>query len=266
MKCCRPAGHPCEPVSLGRLASEGGVGTVPLALLLKRKRRGVRLTPWRASGARGHRYLAVADRPRTGGSAVTGSSEQQAVPELSVSGRDELDALIPLIYGELRSLAHRQLLRFGPGDTLNTTALVHEAFVKLAGQTKIAFNDRDHFLRIAARGMRQILVDHARSRLAQKRGGGAAALSPLPDFATGVAVESQATALVALNEALTKLASLDERLARVVELRFFAGLSAEEVARISGVSLATVKRQTKTARAFLYREITDSAPPIEAEG
>jgi len=162
------------------------------------------------------------------------------------------DQLFRLIYRDLHARAHRQLARSRPGDTLSTTALVHETYLKLVGSTQQAYLDRGHFFAVAARAMRQILVDYARSRLAEKRGGGAPSSTLEPEQLAG---PQRSEDLIALDEALIELSRLDERLAETVELRFFAGLSVEEVAEARGVSPRTVKRDWRKARAFLYRTI-----------
>jgi len=177
----------------------------------------------------------------------------------NTGGRDALDALLPAVYRELRVLAHHQLSRFRPGETLNTTALVHEAYLKLVDHRHATFNDRKHFFTVAALAMRQIVVDYARQRCALKRGGGAPHAG-LDELDRGVgSVQAQATALTELDGALTVLAGVDERLVRVVELRFFGGLSVEEAAEVLDVSTATVKRDTRAARAFLAREMARAA-------
>ncbi|HEV8125922.1 MAG TPA: sigma-70 family RNA polymerase sigma factor [Gemmatimonadales bacterium] len=162
------------------------------------------------------------------------------------------DQLFRLIYRDLHARAHRQLARSRPGDTLSTTALVHETYLKLVGSTHQAYLDRGHFFAVAARAMRQILVDYARSRLADKRGGGARNSTLEPEQLAG---PQRSEDLIALDEALIELSQLDERLAETVELRYFAGLSVEEVAEARGVSPRTVKRDWRKARAFLYRAI-----------
>jgi RNA polymerase sigma factor (TIGR02999 family) len=167
--------------------------------------------------------------------------------------RDAFDRLLPMVYAELHGRAHRQLALRRPGDTLVTTALVHEAWLKLAGSAAQSWNDRIHFFAVASRAMRQILVDAARRKTAGKRGGGARALSLDP---ADLATPDRAEELVALDEALTRLAALDDRLARTVELRFFGGLSVEETAEALGVSPRTVKRDWRAARAFLYDAVT----------
>jgi RNA polymerase sigma factor (TIGR02999 family) len=184
---------------------------------------------------------------------------ERLLTDARCGGRETLDAIFPLVYQELHALARRQLGRFRPGATLNTTALVHEAYLKLVDGRRATFHDRKHFFTVAALAMRQIVVDHARRRAAGKRGGGAA--HTLLDEVDGsaVPVDGQATALLALDAALTRLGGLDDRLVRVVELRFFGGLSVEEVAEVLEISTATVKRDTRAARAFLAREVGGSA-------
>jgi RNA polymerase sigma factor (TIGR02999 family) len=180
---------------------------------------------------------------------------ERLLTEASLGRREALDDLLPLVYEELRGLAHHALRRFRPGETLNTTALVHEAYLKLVQTRRATFNDRKHFFTVAALAMRQIVVDYARRRTALKRGGGVRhALIEELDGSIG-SVDAQAATLVALDDALTKLAELDPRLVRVVELRFFGGLTVDEVAKLLDVSSATVKRDTRAARAFLVREI-----------
>ena len=170
-----------------------------------------------------------------------------------------LDRLLPLVYDELRALAARQRRRRGGPETLNTTALVHEAYEKLA-RAEAAWNDRTHFFRVAARAMRQVLVDYARAQQAAKRGGAA---TPLP-FETAEAVGAVVPAdrtdeVVALDEALDRLAALDPRQGEVVELRYFVGLTIPETADVLGLSPATVKRDWTAARAWLHREMSRAA-------
>jgi RNA polymerase sigma factor (TIGR02999 family) len=168
--------------------------------------------------------------------------------------RSALEKLFPLIYADLKQVAHRQLARGRPGETLNTTALVHECYIKLAGSAEQSFQDRRHFLAVAARAMRQILVDYARMGLAGKRGGGLKPATLEPETA---AVPDRAAELVALDEALTRLADLDARLAQIVELRFFGGLSVEETAEVLELSPRTVKRDWRKARAVLLDAIRE---------
>jgi RNA polymerase sigma factor (TIGR02999 family) len=165
-----------------------------------------------------------------------------------------LKTLIPLVYDELRRLARAQLRRERPGHTLQTTALVHEAYLRLAGQEKLSFESRGHLRAIAANTMRRILVEHARARRAAKRGGERARLT-LTD-GLGLAEESKPVDVLALDEALRRLAEVDPRASRVVELRFFGGLTVEETAEILGVSAPTIKREWALARAWLRREMS----------
>lgn len=161
---------------------------------------------------------------------------------------EALNRLIPLIYDELRQLAGRHMAREYGAQTLQATALVNEAWIKLAQQSQVDFQNRTHFFGAAARLMRQILVDHARARLARKRGGGVAKV-PLDE----AQVQAQAAdeSLLALDQALNALAALDPDQARMVELRYFSGLSIEETANVMHLSPATVKRHWNTARAWL---------------
>lgn len=162
-----------------------------------------------------------------------------------------LEELLPLVYDELRQLAHAQMRRERQGHTLQTTAVVHEAYLRLVDQRRVSFRGRAHFFGAAARVMRRLLVDHARRRLAEKRGGGAkAALNEAFAMAP-----SRATELVALDDALADLERLDSRQCRIVELRYFAGLTLEETAAATGVSPTTVKREWSVARAWLHRQL-----------
>lgn len=169
--------------------------------------------------------------------------------------------LTPLVYDELRELAHRQLLHERQGHTLQTTALVHEAWVRLVGVDRTRFNDRAHFFALSARLMRQILTDYAKRRRRLKRGGGEQpveldeATDRPPTGLDDRAIED----LIGLDAALTKLATVSERQARVVECRFFAGMSVEETAEALRVSPATIKRDWKVARAWLHRELRDES-------
>lgn len=172
--------------------------------------------------------------------------------------RADVDALLPFVYQELRILARAQLGPFRSGQTLDTTALVHEAYLKLAGEARTRFKDRKHFLTIASLAMRQILIDHARYHAARKRGGGKARLSLDQIDPSSLAVDTQAAELLALDDALDRLSRLDARLARVVELRFFGGLAVEETAEILEVSVPTVKRDTRAARAFLSKAMSEA--------
>jgi RNA polymerase sigma-70 factor, ECF subfamily len=166
-----------------------------------------------------------------------------------------LEDLMPVIYDELRRLARRHLRREHEGHTLETTALVHEAYLRLLGQTRTELQSRAHFFAIASRQMRRILVDHYRSHHYAKRGG---RVSHIDIEQTCVASAEKAREVVALDDALTELASFDERKCRVVELRFFGGLSIENTAIALGVSQGTVMRDWTLARAWLQRAMISS--------
>ena len=163
-----------------------------------------------------------------------------------------LDELVPVVYQELRRIARRHLQAERPNHTLQCTALVHEAYLRLAAQDSLQLENRAHFFGIAARLMRQILVDHARERQALKREGGLRVT--LDDFS--VTPQAGDPDLVALDDALAQLAELDARQAQIVELRFFAGLSIEDTATLLDISEATVKRDWTAARLWLYRELS----------
>ncbi len=163
-----------------------------------------------------------------------------------------VDRLVPLLYGELRVAAHRQLGGRRQGQTLDTTDLVHETYLKLVDRSRADWRDRTHFLGAAAVAMRHILVDAARRRAAGKRGGDARRV-PLRD--SQVAAERHAAEILALDEALTALAGFDPELSRLVELRFFGGWKIQEIAELCGVSGRTIKRNWRKARAFLHRAL-----------
>jgi RNA polymerase sigma-70 factor (ECF subfamily) len=167
---------------------------------------------------------------------------------------EALNELFPMIYEELRKIAASQLRRERPDHTLQPTALVHEAYVRLIGQRSAGTSDRAQFLGVAAKAMRRVLVDHARRRAAAKRGGAPVRL-PLDDIVLDF--QQRATDLRALDGALTELAGVDERKARVVELRFFGGLTAEQIAEVLDTSLRTVNRDWEFAKAWLYGRILD---------
>jgi RNA polymerase sigma factor (TIGR02999 family) len=169
-------------------------------------------------------------------------------------GDDEaLAQLVPRVYDELRRIAHHHLRAERPGRTLQTTALVHEAYLRLVDTRRVRWESRAHFLSVAAQAMRRILVDAARARGARKRGGGAA-IVPL-DEAALLAPQREAS-LIALDEALTALAAVDPRKSRVVELRYFGGLSVEETAAVLHVSPETVHRDWRVAKAWLLRALS----------
>lgn len=163
-----------------------------------------------------------------------------------------LNDVFPLVYDELRKIAHQRLSRNRMGETLNTTALVHEAYLKLIDQSQSHINDRAHFFALSSVAMRHILVDYARSRSAAKRGG---SLTPISLDDVNIAVEDRAHELLMLDQALEKLAAINERLAKVVEHKFFGGLTNEEVATVLGISVPTVKRDWQFARTWLYQHI-----------
>ncbi|MGE3276671.1 MAG: sigma-70 family RNA polymerase sigma factor [Vicinamibacterales bacterium] len=163
-----------------------------------------------------------------------------------------LDRLVPLVYDDLRRLARGQLRRVAPGQSLDTTGLVHEAYLRLVDQSRAAWNDRGHFFAVSAIAMRQIVVDHARRRARLKRGGDQVEV-PL-DEARDAAL-GEAARVLEVDLALTRLAETAPRLARVVECRYFAGLSEEETAEALGVSLRTAQREWYKARAWLRAEL-----------
>jgi len=175
----------------------------------------------------------------------------QLLARWNAGDQSALHDLLPLVYDELRGLARRYLSEERPGHTLQPTALVHEAYLRLVDQSPSAIENRAQFFGIAARLMRQILVDHARSRQASKRGGGNVISL---DDSTNISPQTNLN-LVALDDALSELARLDERQARIVELRFFAGLSIEETSRVLEISPVTVTRSWTNARLWLRREL-----------
>ncbi len=166
---------------------------------------------------------------------------------------DALDQLLPIVYAELRRIADAYLRRERSGHTLQATALVHEAYLKLIDQTQVKWQNRAHFFGIAAQIMRRLLVDHARKHTADKRGGEFEKL-PIEEEILVVSNEKSAE-LLALDEALENLEKMDAQKAKIVELRYFGGLSIEETAEVLGVSIATVNRQWRMAKAWLYGQI-----------
>src|SRR5256884_3097140 len=183
------------------------------------------------------------------------SVSQQKVTELLVrwsQGDDALAELTPLVYEELRRLAHHYMEGERPDHTLQTTALVNEAYLRLADQTNPNWQSRAHFFAVAARAMRQILVSYARSNRAQKRGGGAAKIE-LDEAA--IMSPEQSNEIVDVHEALERLATLDERKAQVVELKYFGGLNHDEIAEVLKVSTITVRRDWMFAKTWLYDEL-----------
>ena len=182
--------------------------------------------------------------------------------EWSSGNKQVLEELLPVIFNELRHLAHGFLYHERPGHTLQTTALVHEAYLKLIDQRDARWQNRAHFFAIAAQAMRRILIDSARKHRAQKRGGAGekVSLTEAGEISTG-----SESALLALDEALNELAEIDQEQSRIVELRYFAGLTIEETAEVMSLSPATIKREWATARAWLYQTLSERGqPPGEA--
>jgi RNA polymerase sigma factor (TIGR02999 family) len=170
--------------------------------------------------------------------------------------RQALDDLMPLVYDQLRHLAARQLRHERPNHTLHSTALVHEAYLKLIDQRRVHWKDREHFFAVAAQAIRRILVTYARSRNASKRGGGNTLLA----FDESIALpERKDVDLIRLDDALESLARLDPQQARIIELRFFAGLTIEGTAEVLEISASTVNREWNLARAWLHRELARSS-------
>ena len=171
---------------------------------------------------------------------------------LSEAEAAAVDRLFPIVYEELRRVAHRHLQHEATGHTLTTTDLVHQAYLQLADQTRAHWNGQSHFMAVAATAMRRILVDHARSRRTTKRGG---TLRRVPMEAVALATDERADLLVALDEALDRLRDLDARQARVVECRFFGGMTEEQAAEALGIGVRTVRRDWARAKAWLYAEV-----------
>jgi RNA polymerase sigma factor (TIGR02999 family) len=178
----------------------------------------------------------------------------QLLSEYRGGKREALDLLLPFVYGELRAMAARYLRAERGDHTLQPTALVHEAYVRLADQRDVEWRNRAHFLGVAAQAMRRLLVDHARTRGRKKRGSGLRV--PIEEIAEPAAACEADVDLIALDAALERLAALSPQQARIVELRYFGGLSLEETAEVLGVSSMTVKRGWAMARAWLHRELT----------
>lgn len=185
------------------------------------------------------------------------NTPNQNITQLLVDWRngdqEALNQLMPLVYEELRRMANYYMRNERKGHTLQTSALVNEAYLRLVDHENIQWQNRSHFFGLAAQAMRRILVDHARSRNYQKRGGGAEQVS-LDEAAT--LAEDRAAELIALDDALQELAKFDQRKSRIVEMRYFGGLSGEEVAEALGISTATVSRDWETAKAWLLRELS----------
>lgn len=185
------------------------------------------------------------------------ASDQENVTRLLLEwgngNQQALEEMLPLIYDELRHLAHNFLYRERPGHTLQTTALVHEAYLRLIDQRDARWQNRAHFFAIAAQAMRRILIDSARKHVAEKRGGGGEKLS-LAEVAS-ISLEPDAN-LLALDEALNALAEIDPQQSRIIELRYFGGLTIEETAEVMKLSPATIKREWAMARAWLHQTLT----------
>jgi RNA polymerase sigma factor (TIGR02999 family) len=191
---------------------------------------------------------------------VPGLADAQGVTELLAEWRHgdqvALEKLTPLVYEELRHLAHRYMEGQPPHHTLQTTALVHEVYLRLVDQSRPSFTNRSHFLAVAAKAMRQILVDHARTAQRQRRGAGASKIEL--DEAALISPE-QSGAILDLNDALERLASLDSRAAHGVELRYFGGLNQDEIAEVLKISVVTVRRDWVFSKAWLYKELHGAA-------
>ena len=185
------------------------------------------------------------------------TTSPKSVTQLLIEWRDgdetALEQLMPLVYEELRRLAHYYMRRERPGHTLQTSALINEAYIRLVDHKGMRWQNRAHFYGVAAQAMRRVLVDHARSRGYAKRGAGVRDLE-LDEAAT--VAQKQATELVALDDALTDLATIDPRKATIVEMRYFGGMSVDETAEAIGVSSITVMRDWRTAKAWLLRAIS----------
>ncbi len=176
--------------------------------------------------------------------------------------RAAFDGAFALVYDELRRVASRRAMRLGAGNSMTTTAFVHETYLKLAGASLVSTQDRAHFFALASQAMRQILLDHARKHFRHKRGGGAVhlQLDEVLDGPASLDVSSRAAELLALDEALQRLTALDADLGRLVEWRFYGGLTVEEIAELTGASVRTVKRRWSAAKLFLLREMAGGQP------
>lgn len=180
----------------------------------------------------------------------------QLLERWSGGDKEALDELTPLIYNELKRVARRQMMRERADHTLESTALVHEAFLRLIGQKGTKWQSRAHFFAVASEMARRILVDYAKARNAKKRGGPKVSLEDSPEPSIDLDAD-----VIAVNDALDELAKLDSRQAKIVELRYFGGLTIEETAEVLGVSTPTVKRDWLVARAFLQRALGRNPPP-----
>ncbi len=179
----------------------------------------------------------------------------QLLADWSKGDRSALERLAPLVHAELRRIARRQMSRENPGHTLQATALVNEAYLRLAGGDQLQWQNRSHFFAVCAQVMRHVLIDHARAQSRDKRGGKALHVSL---EAAAVLADGRAAELVALDEALRELETVDAQKGRIVELRYFAGLSIEETAEVLRISPTTVRREWRRAKAWLYRALTSA--------
>jgi RNA polymerase sigma factor (TIGR02999 family) len=186
-------------------------------------------------------------RPADGQTGIT-----QLLLDAREGGEQALERLFPIVYDRLHQIAHAHLGRHGEGSTVSTTALVHEAYLKFVDAQRVEWQDRNHFFSLASRAMRQILIDYARKHRASRRGGDLHRVD-LDDVQ--IAVIDRADTLVALDEALTRLAGFSPRMAQVVELKFFGGLTEEEAAQVLGVTDRTVRREWIKARGWLQKEL-----------
>jgi RNA polymerase sigma-70 factor (ECF subfamily) len=197
-------------------------------------------------------------RGRTGGRLPSSGEITGLLTKLKAGDRQAESELVPLIYGELRRLARGYMRRERPDHTLQATALVHEVYLRLMEEHPVDWQSRAHFFAVAAQLMRRILVDHARAHNAAKRGGDAPKVFLEENL---ILSEAKSGDMLSLDEALARLAKLDPRQGRIVELRFFGGLSVEETAEVLGISARTVKREWSVARAWLYQEVRESQTP-----
>ncbi|MBN8728946.1 MAG: sigma-70 family RNA polymerase sigma factor [Acidobacteria bacterium] len=195
----------------------------------------------------------VTDTPGAGRQSESTEQVTRLLVELNNGNQGAIESLMPLVYDELRRIAARHLNRERPDHTLQPTALVHEAYMRLVDQRSPHWQNRLHFMSVAATMMRRVLIDHAKARHRVRRGGANQQRVLLEDNLAGT--DNRVLEVLAIDEALDKLAALDAQQARVVELRFFGGLSVEETAQVMGVSTPTVKRYANSARAFLHREM-----------
>jgi RNA polymerase sigma factor (TIGR02999 family) len=194
---------------------------------------------------------------------ATSSDVTALLQALDTEDDEVVDALFDRVYDELHELAHRQLQRLRPGQTLNTTALVHEAYLKLVDQSETDWEDRTHFFAVSATAMRHIIINYARKQSAQKRGGDAA---PVSFDERIMAPQESAEALITVDRALDRLEERDERMAKVVELRFFGGMTQKESASVLDVSTRTVRRDWKAAKAWLSKALSESASNGSSNG